>query len=62
MKKTNSFLAFLTIPLLCCCAQSVGLSQHDTGVFEYKEIYLSDAIGSFGKKLGLNSVDDDWGI
>ena len=62
MKKTHSFLAFLTIPLLCCCAQSVGLSETDTGVFEYKEIYLSDALGPQGKKLGLNSVDDDWGI
>ena len=62
MKKANSFLAFLTVPLLCCCAQSVGVSQHDTGVFEYKEIYLSDAMGAQGKKLGLNSVDDDWGI
>ena len=46
MKKANSFLAFLTVPLLCCCAQSVGVSQHDTGVFEYKEIYLSDAMGA----------------
>lgn len=62
MKKTHSFLAFLTIPLLCCCAQSVGISETDTGVFEYKEIYLSDAMGPQGKKLGLNSVDDDWGI
>ena len=62
MKKTHSFLAFLTIPLLCCCAQSVGLSETDIGVFEYKEIYLSDAMGPQGKKLGLNSVDDDWGI
>ena len=55
------FLSFLTIPLLCCCAQAVSGTK-DTGVFEYKEIYLSDALGEQGKKLGLNSVDDDWGL
>ena len=60
MKKTPSFLAFLMVPLLCCCAQVMG--GDGDGVFEYKEIYLPDALGSQGKKLGLNSVDNDWGI
>ncbi len=61
MKKTHLFLSFLTIPLLCCCAQK-NSSTKDNGVFEYKEIYLSDALGSQGKDLGLNSVDEDWGL
>lgn len=61
MKKTHLFLTFLTVPLLCCCARSAEGTK-DEGIFEYKEIYLSDALGSRGKDLGLNSVDEDWGL
>lgn len=61
MKKSQLFLTFLTVPLLCCCAQSVNTTK-DKGIFEYKEIYLSDALGQQGKELGLNSVDEDWGL
>lgn len=61
MKKTHFFLALIIIPLLFCCAQVIGSTKGE-GVFEYKEIYLPDAMGKQGEKLGLNSVDDDWGL
>ena len=61
MKKSRLFLAFLFIPLLCCCTQAAGNAKSE-GVFEYKEIYLSDALDSQGKALGLNSLDEDWGL
>lgn len=61
MKKINLILSFLIIPLLCCCAQVIK-KTNDKSVFEYKEIYLADAIPPQNRQLGLNSIDEDWGL
>lgn len=34
----------------------------DNSAFEYREIYLPEGIGNEARELGLNSVDNDWGI
>lgn len=60
MKK---YLQTIAIMLLAPFFSECGQAKVDTesGFFEYKEIYLPEGI-SEAKKLGLNNVNDDWGI
>ncbi|MCR5574522.1 MAG: DUF4838 domain-containing protein [Bacteroidaceae bacterium] len=57
MIKTLSIL--LLVPFFSDCSQAQV--DDDSGLFEYREIYLPEGI-SEAKKLGLNNVDKDWGI
>ena len=50
MKKSRLFLALLFTSLLCCCAKATGSAKSE-GLFEYKEIYLPDAIDHQGELL-----------
>ena len=56
---------FKTIIILLLAAFFTDCSQAqedtDSGLFEYKEIYLPHGITD-ASKLGLNNVDNDWGI
>lgn len=53
--------ATTTSLLLLGCINSVATNPMP-GAFEYREIYLPSTNPDDLKELGLNSVDDDWGI
>lgn len=57
------YLKTIALMLLTPFFSECGQAQVDTesGFFEYKEIYLPEGI-SEAKKLGLNNVEEDWGI
>lgn len=62
MNKMIRLLPFILLPLFCNCSFAHQDGTTGTGPFEYKEIYLPEGIGEGAAKLGLNSVDEDWGI
>lgn len=69
MTKTLTNIIFCTaLSSLYCCnylkANGSGFGLNDTiPTFEYREIYLPEAAsGKEGHALGLNSIDDDWGL
>ena len=47
-----------------CTATTAEAQTGDTGesVFSYREIYLPESTGDNAKKLGLNTLDHDWGL
>ncbi|MCR4765438.1 MAG: DUF4838 domain-containing protein [Bacteroidaceae bacterium] len=60
MKKLLNKLAIITLATLFCnCSQAQVDGEY--GLFEYREIYLPEGIKE-AKQLGLNNVNEDWGI
>lgn len=57
-------LCGLTAASACLGCDSNGAKAEDwsSSPFEYREVYLPDGIGKRRHDLGLNSVDDDWGL
>lgn len=37
-------------------------NEDDKAAFKYREVYLPEGIGENAQKLGLNTLDEDWGI
>lgn len=68
MKKTLTNIIFCTaLSSLYCCnylkANENALGTNDSiSIFEYREIYLPEHNTKANKELGLNSMDDDWGL
>ena len=61
MKRLLKSLTIMALTLLfieCSQAQEDG---NNSGFFEYKEIYLPEGISN-AEQLGLNNLNDDWGI
>ena len=68
-KDILSYTAWLLVSGCLAAAIVTGCSQakaaHDgdsKAAFKYREVYLPEGIGENAAKLGLNSLDDDWGI
>ena len=56
-----SNLMALTLLVSCVFAEMAEAGDTDS-VFLYREIFLPESTGENAKKLGLNSLDDDWAI
>lgn len=67
-KKTiaNSLFLILAIGLaflsLTDCNRASADNHEATGAFKYREIFLPEGIGKYAEALGLNTLDEDWGI
>lgn len=58
-----SNLMALTLLAGCVWAEIAEADNNPpSSVFLYREIYLPESTGENAKKLGLNSLDNDWGI
>ena len=44
------------------CVRAHAAEENQNGVFKYREIYLPEGTGESAEELGLNTVDNDWGI
>lgn len=64
MKKKLVLLSFsLLTACFMSCTHAKPFDQDSTkSVFKYREIYLPEAIGTAADTLGLNNLDEDWGI
>lgn len=51
----------LTVGAACGPADK-AVQDSLTNAFRYREVYLPEAIGDSARKLGLNTLDFDWGI
>ena len=60
-KRVFKSLSILLLSPLFFCECSQAQEEANTGIFEYREIYLPEGVFEV-KELGLNSVDNDWGI
>ena len=52
----------LLVAMSCGCNQAHSYEQPSTSAFRYREVYLPEAIGEAANSLGLNTLDEDWGI
>ena len=57
---TRSLHTLFSALLMVCFSSSCGTAQESP--FEYKEIYLPEKDSDNAKDLGLNNLDNDWGI
>ena len=68
MKKNKSIMlpGFLLVTALIqfpACDNARAADQDPTvSVFKYREVYMPEGIGENAAKLGLNTLEDDWGI
>lgn len=61
---TFLFLAASSLGLvtMASCGKASAAEEQTTGAFKYREVYLPEGIGKNAENLGLNTLDDDWGI
>lgn len=57
-----SVCGVMLVLLTNCSRLHADNSTSDVSVFDYREVYLPEGIGKHAEPLGLNSVDEDWGI
>lgn len=57
------FILFATLTGISACSNARAADQDASkSAFKYREVYLPEGIGKSADKLGLNSVEEDWGI
>lgn len=67
IKRRHGISALLTVIAAGCiytaCNTAKAADSDDSeSAFIYREVYLPESTGENAKKLGLNTIDDDWGI
>lgn len=64
LKHISFFATLIFIPaaITACGRIHADNTSNEMSAFEYKEVYLSESLGSKARALNLNSVDEDWGI
>ena len=67
MKNRNTILflilgAFITISINACSNARAADQDASKSAFRYREVYLPEGTGKNAEKLGLNTLENNWGI
>ena len=68
MKKKNltpflfDLIGIFAVLSLIACVRARAFQQDANSAFKYREVYLPEGIGKNANQLGLNSLEEDWGI